>query len=106
MINQGTNREKTSNEREGGDIDETTGSINRKTGSDADASMDPTETYPVIISVSANTKRQRGSAMAIRVRMIFFIVPVWLWLSIGIWLLSFFCAAHGSLQLGRGKGGS
>ena len=63
MINQGTNREKTSNEREGGDIDETTGSINKKTGSDADASMDPTETYPVIISVSANTKRQRGSAM-------------------------------------------
>jgi len=104
MINQGTNREKTSNEREGGDIDETTGSINRKTGSDADASMDPTETYPVIISVSANTKRQRGSAMAIRVRTIFFIDSVWL--PIGVWFLIFFCAAHGSFQLGRGKGGA
>ena len=63
IINQGTNREKTSNEREGGDSGETTGRSNRKTGREAEASMDPIETYPVKINVSANTRRHRGSAM-------------------------------------------
>ena len=62
MTNQGINREKINNESGGGGIVVTTGRINRKTGRDEDANIEPIETYPVKINVIAKTTRQRGIA--------------------------------------------
>ena len=62
MTNQGINREKINNESGGGGIVVTTGRINRKTGRDEDANIEPIETYPVKINVIAKTTRQRGMA--------------------------------------------
>ena len=62
MTNQGINREKIKSESDGGEIVVTTGRINRNTGRDEDANIDPRETYPVAINVMAKTTRQRGIA--------------------------------------------
>ena len=60
MTNQGINREKIKSESGGGGIVVITGRINRNTGRDEDANIEPIETYPVKINVIAKTTRQRG----------------------------------------------